>query len=150
MVCLGNICRSPMAEGILRHKLDQHNINAEVDSAGFEPFHKGDPPDRRSVEITRKYGIDISGTRSRLFNVSDFDHYDKIFVMDKRNYMDVMYEARNEDDKEKVDFLLNQINPESKNEVPDPYYGGNEGFENVFRLINQACDKIIIDLRTSK
>jgi len=148
MVCLGNICRSPMAEGIMKHKLKENNLNqVEVDSAGFEPFHQGDHPDRRGMATTKSHGIDISGIRSRLFQVSDFDRFDKIYVMDNTNYQDVIREARNEDDKMKVDFLLNQIHPGSNSPVPDPYYGGDEGFETVYNLISKACDQIVKELK---
>jgi len=151
MVCLGNICRSPMAEGILKHQLVQHNLNnVEVDSAGFEPFHQGDRPDRRGMATMKSHGIDIPEIRSRLFQLSDFDRFDRIFVMDNTNYQDVMRMARNEDDKRKVDFLLNQIQPGSNSPVPDPYYGGDEGFESVYNLINRACEKIVSDLESSK
>ncbi len=151
MVCLGNICRSPMAEGILKHQLEQHNINnVEVDSAGFEPFHQGDRPDRRGMATMKSHGIDISEIRSRLFQLSDFDRFDRIFVMDNTNYQDVIRLARDADDKRKVDFLLNQIQPGSNRPVPDPYYGGDEGFETVYHLIDRACEKIVIDLKSSK
>jgi len=137
-----------MAEGIMKHKLEEHNLNqVEVDSAGFEPFHQGDRPDRRGMATMKGHGIDISGIRSRLFQVGDFDRFDKIYVMDNMNYRDVIGEARNEDDKMKVDFLLNQIHPGSNSPVPDPYYGGDEGFETVYNLISKACDQIVNELK---
>ena len=144
MVCLGNICRSPMAEGILKHELSKRNLNdIEVDSAGFEPFHEGDRPDQRGMATMKKHGIDISSIRSRLFKVEDFDEFDKIYVMDHNNYKDVIRMARDENDKKKVDLLLNQIQPGSNAVVPDPYYGGDEGFDSVFNLLSNACEKIV-------
>ena len=148
MVCLGNICRSPMAEGIMKHKLEQHNIDAEVDSAGFEPFHEGDRPDRRGMATLKNHGIDISNQRSRLFNSYDFDLFDQIYVMDGMNHADVMSVARNENDKEKVDFILNKIFPEENRHVPDPYYGGGDGFEQVYKMLDKACDVIIKEIKT--
>lgn len=142
MVCLGNICRSPMAEGALKSKLKEKNIEAEVDSAGFEPFHKGDPPDPRAVETLSKQGIDISGQRSRLFRVRDFDEFDKIFVMDSINHADVMALARNDTDMEKVDYILNQVFPGEDREVPDPYHGGPDGFNKVWELLDKATGNI--------
>ena len=143
MVCLGNICRSPMAEGILRHKLKMDRIPAEVDSAGFEPFHEGDPPDRRAIATLRKKAIEISHLRARLFQHADFDTFDKIFVMDRINHADVVSMARAPKDKEKVDFILNKSFPEENREVPDPYYGQNNGFEHFFELLSKACHLIV-------
>src|SRR5210317_1544194 len=127
-VCLGNICRSPLAEGILKKKFELLNIEGVIHSAGFEPYHEGQHPDPRSVSTARKHDIDITNKVARLFNVEDFDNYDKIYVMDSMNYADVMRVARNEEDKSKVDYLLNMSSPGSDNEVPDPYYGGADGF----------------------
>lgn len=143
MVCLGNICRSPLAEGILQHKLDKTALNASVDSAGTANFHVGQEPDPRSAESGLKHGIDISNLRGRQFGVDDFDNFDQIYVMDKSNYGNVVSLARNEDDKNKVEMLLNLNNPDSFDEVPDPYFGGEQGFENVYQMLNNACDVII-------
>ena len=96
MVCLGNICRSPMAEGIMQAKIKKYKLDAEVDSAGFEPFHAGDAPDFRAIRVMKQHGIDISGQRSRVFRASDFDAFDRIFVMDSENYRDVKSAARHE------------------------------------------------------
>lgn len=138
MVCLGNICRSPLAEGILKQKTSRLNIF--VDSAGTSNYHVGDPPDERSVQIARKYGIDITSQRGRQFQVSDFDEFDLIFAMDKSNYYDILSLARNEGDKNKVELILNLLNPGENMDVPDPYYGGSKGFENVYKMLNDACD----------
>ncbi|HAD97194.1 MAG TPA: protein-tyrosine-phosphatase [Cryomorphaceae bacterium] len=140
MVCLGNICRSPLAEGILREKLK--DTDAEVDSAGTSSYHVDEAPDPRAIKIGRKYGVNISDLRGRQFTVSDFDRFDRIYVMDESNYANVVELARNEADKNKVDFLLNELEPSSNREVPDPYFGGDQGFENVYRLLDQATDEI--------
>ena len=141
MVCLGNICRSPLAEGILKHKLPKHNF--VVESAGTSNYHIGELPDKRSIEVAKKYGIDITDQRGRQFKVSDFDEFDLIYVMDTSNYDNVITLARNSSDKKKVQLILNELDNNLIN-VPDPYYGGDSGFENVFQLLNQACDRIYI------
>lgn len=143
MVCLGNICRSPMAEGIMKKKLEDNNIEGFVDSCGFESFHTGDSPDRRGVETALKHGVDISKQKSRLFKVADFDNFDKIYVMDKNNYRDVSAVARNEEDLKKVDLIMNVVHPGSGMPVPDPYYGGSSGFNKTWDLLDQATDVII-------
>ncbi|RAV29979.1 low molecular weight protein-tyrosine-phosphatase [Sinomicrobium soli] len=138
MVCLGNICRSPLAEGILRSKISPEK--AEIDSAGTAGYHIGETPDQRSVAIARKNNIDISSLRGRKFGVSDFDRFDHIYVMDRSNYDNVIEMARHEGDREKVALILNLSNPGSNTEVPDPYYGGAEGFSDVYRMLDKACD----------
>lgn len=146
MVCLGNICRSPLAAGILTEQLKKMNIEGTVDSAGFEPYHRGDHPDERAQEVARQHDIDISGNIARLFRKDDFDTYDKIYVMDSHNYHDVMRVARNENDKKKVDYILNALKPGSNDEVPDPYYGGRQQFMEVYKLLEKACDSIASSL----
>lgn len=143
MVCLGNICRSPLAEGIMRKKLQDNNISGKVDSCGFEPFHVGDMPDRRSMQVARQHGTNISEHRGQLFRQSFFDDFDRIYVMDSRNYRDVASMARTSDDLKKVDYILNELHPGSNMPVPDPYYGGQDGFEKTRELLDQATDKII-------
>lgn len=144
-VCLGNICRSPLAEGILRKKFDDHDIDGTVHSAGFEPYHEGQHPDPRSISTAQKHNIDITGKVARLFRVDDFDKYDKIFVMDAMNHADVMRLIRDDEDRKKVDFLLNQVTPGNDDEVPDPYYGGADGFDKVYDMMDRACDRIMKD-----
>ncbi len=144
MVCLGNICRSPLAEGILRSKVDTSLI--QVDSAGTAGYHIGNPPDPRSVAVARKYQIDISNQRCRRFVREDFERYDHIFVMDQSNYQDVMEVANDSRHIEKVRLLLEEIEA-GPSEVPDPYYGGESGFEYVFELIDQACDALVLRLQ---
>lgn len=147
MVCLGNICRSPLAEGVLRHKLNERNItHIAVDSAGTSGWHAGENPDPRSVQNAAGHGIDISKLRSRQFTVQDFDEFHYIFVMDQSNYDDVLSLARHEEDRQKVDLLLNAAWPGKNLPVPDPYYGGEAGFEKVFSLVSEACDALIENL----
>jgi len=146
MVCLGNICRSPLAEGLLRDKIKSQKINALVDSAGTSNYHIGEAPDPRSAEIARKYGIDISDLKGRQFGIEDFDQFDHIFVMDENNYADVLMLCRNQKDKDKIKLILNLTHPGQNKPVPDPYYGGAEGFENMYRLLDAATDKIIEEL----
>ena len=142
MVCLGNICRSPLAEGILRSKLDSNFI---IDSAGTGGWYAGESPDQRSIETAKLHGFDISYQRARKFSITDFDLFDYIYVMDQSNYKDVLNLAPNEVAKEKVALILG----DSK-EVPDPYYGGQEGFESVYYLIDQACEDIAKNLSAKK
>lgn len=139
MVCLGNICRSPLAEGILQSKVDPQKVY--VDSAGTGGYHIGERPDPRSIEVARKYGINISRQRCRKFSREDFKKFDYIYVMDRSNYRNVIMLSENERDIEKVKLLLEEIDIEDK-EVPDPYYGGEQGFEHVYKLIDMACTAI--------
>ena len=139
MVCLGNICRSPLAEGIMRAKLPENYI---VDSAGTGAWHSGQLPDKRSVTTAKNRGLDITNQRARQFKVSDFDTFDYIYVMDNSNYKDVISLAPTEESKSKVRLILNEIFPNENVDVPDPYYGGDDGFENVFDMLDQACEAI--------
>lgn len=143
MVCLGNICRSPLAEGILKNKLDNNTFL--VDSAGTASYHIGKKPDSRSISIAKKYGIDISQQRCRQFSAKDFEEFDLIYAMDKSNYRNIIALAKNENEIAKVNLLLHRSNLTNK-EVPDPYYGGEDGFEEVFHLIDSACDLIAQDI----
>jgi len=147
MVCLGNICRSPMAEGLMRSKIQKYNLDADVDSAGFEAFHTGDAPDYRAISVMKQNGIDISRQRSRLFKKSDFDQFDRIYVMDSGNYSDVKSVAINANQLLKVDYILNVLYPGTNKPVPDPWYGGNDGFLKTFQLLDDATEKIAADLR---
>ncbi|WP_298514823.1 low molecular weight protein-tyrosine-phosphatase [uncultured Kordia sp.] len=137
MVCLGNICRSPLAEGILASKLDPTKFL--VDSAGTAGYHAGELPDRRSIATARQHGFDISYQRSRKFVRNDFQTFDYIFAMDQSNYNNILSLAETEADRKKVHMILNQISPNSNAEVPDPYYGGDQGFENVYQMLDEAC-----------
>ena len=140
MVCLGNICRSPLAEGILKSKIDSNNVY--VDSAGTGHWHIGNKPDLRSIEVAKKHQLDITDQRGRQFSKQDFDDFDYIFVMDNSNKKDVLSIARNDSDKEKIHLMLNEIFPNENMDVPDPYYGGSEGFQNVYRMLDLSCDSI--------
>ena len=140
MVCLGNICRSPLAEGILQSKV--HPDKVQVNSAGTAAYHVGELPDVRSIEVAKKYGIDLTSQRARKFTVHDFDGFDLIYAMDTSNYQNILSLARNTTDEQKVQLILNEIDSESDAEVPDPYYGGNDGFENVYSMLDEACEII--------
>jgi len=146
MVCLGNICRSPMAEGIMQAKIEKYKLSAEVDSAGFEPFHTGDAPDHRAIKVMKMHGIDITAQRSRLFRKSDFDQFDRIYVMDSGNFNNVKSMAGSSHQMEKVDYILNILHPHSNMPVPDPYYGGEDGFEKAYQLLDAATELIAIEL----
>ena len=135
MVCLGNICRSPLAEGILKSKTK----NLEVDSAGTARYHIGKQPDFRSIDIAKKHDIDLTNLRARQFSTRDFDDFDKIYVMDNDNYSKIISLARNQKDIDKVDLILNEIYPNEFQSVPDPYYGGDEGFKKIYSLLEEAC-----------
>lgn len=140
MVCLGNICRSPLAHGILEAKLPADRF--EIDSAGTGDYHIGKLPDHRSITTAKQNGIDISNQRCRQFTVSDFDTYDIIYVMDHSNYDNVMTLARNADDRAKVKLILEDAGFDENLEVPDPYWGDAKDFDNVYTLLDGACDKI--------
>jgi len=140
MVCLGNICRSPLAEGLLVSKVNADEIF--VDSAGTAAYHLGKLPDERSIEVARKHGIDITNQRARKFIIKDFDTFDFIYAMDESNYQNILMFARNQIDKDKVHLILNETHPTKNVSVPDPYYGENQGFENVYILLNEACEII--------
>ena len=140
MVCLGNICRSPLAEGILKSKLDLSKF--EVQSAGTGGWHVGDLPDPRSIEIAKKNGLDITDQRGKQFSTYDFEIYDHIFVMDNSNYKDVLKLANTEAEKQKVHRILDELFPGENVDVPDPYYGGDTGFANVYTMLDQACESI--------
>lgn len=139
MICLGNICRSPLAEGILQNKVNSEKIS--VDSAGTGSWHIGNKPDSRSINVAKKHGLDISAQRGRQFIVKDFDDFDIIYVMDKSNYSNVNNMARNKSDSSKVKLLLSESDTEEI-EVPDPYHDSEDGFEKVYQMINEVCGKI--------
>ena len=147
MVCLGNICRSPMADGLMRKKVQDHNLDAYIDSAGTANYHVGGAPDARMTQTAKRKGIDISGHQARQFVVSDFDTFDMIYVMDQSNYNNVVRLARSESDRSKVQLILELIPNQIEIEVPDPYYGGQEGFEHVYDLLDKSTDIILNNLR---
>jgi protein-tyrosine phosphatase len=143
MVCLGNICRSPMADGWLRHRISENSFQIEVDSAGTANYHTGSKPDQRMIKWSKEYGVDLSSLRARQFTVSDFDHFDRIFVMDKSNFSNVMHLARNEQDRAKVSLYLNELYPGEDREVPDPYYGGDSDFRHVIELLDETTNAFL-------
>ncbi|MCD2259294.1 low molecular weight protein-tyrosine-phosphatase [Psychroserpens luteolus] len=147
MVCLGNICRSPLAHGILQSKLSQDHFY--VDSAGTANYHVGDLPDRRSIAVAKSYGIDISNQRGRQFKVSDFDTFDFIYVMDQSNFDNVAKLARNNKDIAKIKLILEVDNSVNDKRVPDPYYGDISDFEHVFSLLDRACTILSKELTNS-
>lgn len=147
MVCLGNICRSPLAQGILEKKAQEHRLKLIVDSAGTTAYHVNERPDHRSVAKAKEYGIDINQQRARQFVEEDFLYFDIIYAMDRNNYRDIVLLSRTDDEKNKVRLILNHIYHGEDLSVPDPYYGGDHGFENVYQMLNQACDEIIKELK---
>lgn len=145
MVCLGNICRSPMAEGILKHKAALEGVDLFVDSAGTSNWHEGELPDGRAREEMKINGIDISDQRSRPFSVSDFDNFDHILAMDLSNKSNVLALARNAEDESKVELMLDYGNEVKGKSVPDPYY--DDGFSRVYELLDYACDSFLASLK---
>lgn len=145
MVCLGNICRSPLAEGILQSKLPRDRF--VVDSAGTGDWHIGRQPDSRSIAVAKSNGLDISRQRGRLFTATDFETNDYIFVMDNSNYKDVMRLAPNEEAKSKVSLILNELFPGENVDVPDPYFGLEDGFSNVYGMLDEVCEIIAEKLK---
>jgi len=142
LVCLGNICRSPLAEGILRHKAAQRNLDWQIDSAGTGEWHIGHSPDQRSIATALRHGIDISEQRGRLFQKADFERFDKILVMDSRNLRDVLRLAKTDEQRAKVERILQYSHPGEERSVPDPYLD-DDGFEAVFVMLDVACERFL-------
>jgi protein-tyrosine phosphatase len=139
-----------MAEGLMRSKAEKYNLNVEVDSAGFEPFHTGDPPDPRAISVMKNHGIDISGQKSRLFRKEDFDSFDRIFVMDKFNLAEIKTFSKDNKHMQKVDFVMNAAFPGENQQVPDPYYGTKDDYEKVYTLLDAATDGIVRQILNGK
>lgn len=139
MVCLGNICRSPLAEGIMKTKVPADFL---IDSAGTISLHEGKHPDKRAVETAAQHGIDISKQRSRPITAADFEKFDKIYCMDIDVMADVVSKARTEKQRQKVSLFLEVLGDHENAEVPDPYWGGTDEFEHVFQLLEAGCSKI--------
>lgn len=146
MVCLGNICRSPMADGLLRKKVKENGLNVIVDSAGTSSYHVGEAPDYRMRATAKKLGCPIDELRARQFSVNDFDDFDIIYAMDLSNYNNIVASARNENDSSKVRLVLNELYPNENRAVPDPYFGGEQGFIDVFNMLDEATDVVIKEL----
>lgn len=142
MVCLGNICRSPLAEGIMQNKINAKQLDWQVDSAGTGAWHVGNLPDPRSIDVANKYGIDITNQRARQFKAKDFDEFDYIFAMDASNFNNINKLAKNDMQKQKVTMIMNWENPGMNQGVPDPYYD-NDGFELVYDMLDRACEEIV-------
>ena len=147
-VCLGNICRSPLADGIMRDLVKKNNLNWKVDSAGTANYHVGEHPDKRAQKIAKKFGVDISELVGRQFIVEDFDEFDYIFAMDAQNYQDIMKLARNENDKAKVELFLNRLEPGMNRGVRDPWFD-DALFEPVFKEIEKTCNLIVKEVASS-
>lgn len=147
MVCLGNICRSPMADGLLRKKVADAGLDVTVDSAGTANYHVGAAPDARMRATAASFGYPIDDLRARQFVVDDFDRFDRIYAMDASNYSNILLLARNDADASKVRFLLNEIYPGKNLEVPDPYYGGEQGFIEVFKMLDSATDAVFQSIK---
>ncbi|MCP4123262.1 MAG: low molecular weight phosphotyrosine protein phosphatase [Bacteroidetes bacterium] len=142
MVCLGNICRSPLAEGILSDITKNKDLDWEVDSAGTGSWHVGQSPDERSVAIARKYGLDISHQRARQFHYPDFENFDIIYAMDSSNYNDIRRLAVDDNERDKVRLILNESAPGRNGNVPDPYWD-DDGFDKVYHMLKQACEMVV-------
>lgn len=141
MVCLGNICRSPLAEGILKSKVNLANV--KVDSAGTSATHEGELPDQRSIDTAHLYNIDITDQRSRPFTTQDFDRFDYIYVMDRSNYNNVVSLASNPAQVNQVKMIMDEVYPEESIDVPDPYYDSINGFKTVYEMLDEATDRIV-------
>jgi protein-tyrosine phosphatase len=143
MVCLGNICRSPIAEGVMQHKIKQHGLDWTVESAGTESYHIGEQPHRFSQKICQTNGIDISDQRARKFTADDLNKYDKIYAMATDVYDEIKRISGRQADLSNVELFLNELEPGSNASVPDPWYGEEDGYTTVYELINKTCDAII-------
>ncbi|MBA2611106.1 MAG: low molecular weight phosphotyrosine protein phosphatase [Bacteroidetes bacterium] len=141
-VCLGNICRSPLAEGIMLHLKTKKNLQVEIDSAGTSNYHIGEAPDKRTIANAKKNGVDLSFLRARQFSETDLDTFNFIYVMDQSNLKNVLALAKHPYQKEKVSLFLNAVYPGKDLEVPDPYYGTEQTFEEVFQLVYKACEQL--------
>ncbi|OFY97060.1 MAG: protein-tyrosine-phosphatase [Bacteroidetes bacterium RIFCSPLOWO2_12_FULL_31_6] len=149
-VCLGNICRSAIAEGIMRHKIENQDINIIVDSAGTSANHVGQAPDKRMQQKAIEHGLSISKQRARQFSINDFENFDYIFAMDNSNYRDILHLARNKKDSNKVELFLNLSFPRQNLDVPDPYFGGEQGFEDVYQMVNSTCNILLTKLKNEQ
>jgi protein-tyrosine phosphatase len=150
MVCLGNICRSPLAEGILQQKAWNAGLNWSVESAGTNGYHIGEPPHYLSQKVAGKYGIDIGRQRSRRIRPEDFEQFDKIYAMSEDVIEEMKFIVRKKYDAGKVDLLMNEVYPGENVDVPDPWYGPEAGYHEVYKMIDHACDKIINKYANSK
>ncbi|NUO00230.1 MAG: low molecular weight phosphotyrosine protein phosphatase [Saprospiraceae bacterium] len=142
MVCLGNICRSPLAEGILKEKIRARGLDWQVDSAGTGGWHAGELPDHRSIKTARRHGIDLTDQRARQLRAADLEQFDLVLAMDASNRSDILRLARTEAHRNKVEMIMNFLHAGSDEDVPDPYWDDN-GFEAVFQMLEEACEALI-------
>jgi protein-tyrosine phosphatase len=149
MVCLGNICRSPLAEGILKHKAEKAGLNWHIDSAGTNGYHVGEAPHKLSQKVASLNGIDICNQKARQFVKEDMDRFDMIYAMADDVVDDIRRIAKEKFDENKVDLFLNELYPGKHMSVPDPWYGTEPGYHKVYKLINEACDAIILNYTRS-
>lgn len=150
MVCLGNICRSPMADGLLRRKVKEQNLNVLVDSAGTANYHIGSPPDYRMIETAKSRGTDIQNLSARQFSKKDFQDFDLIYVMDESNLSNVIKLSTNSTEQQKVKLILKELNPNESMRVPDPYYGSMKDFMDVYDLLDKVTDVIIEKIKNGE
>ena len=150
LVCLGNICRSPMAEGILRDKIEKAGLDIQVDSAGTANYHVGEPPHKNTIKVAAENGLDIRELKARQFQTNDFEEFDIIYVMDSSNHDDVMRLSKSDKHTSKVRYFLNELNEGGNVNVPDPWFGGYDGFQEVYKLLDRTCDRIVEKVITSR
>lgn len=143
MVCLGNICRSPLAEGILQRKIEEAGLLWEVDSAGTNGLHNGEKPHPLSQKVALQHGIDISRQRSRRLVKEDFERFDKIYAMAGDVVEEMEWIGKDKFNVKKVDLLLNELFPGQNRDVPDPWYGAEDGYHKVFSMIEKACEALV-------
>ncbi len=150
LVCMGNICRSPMAEGILRHKARERGIAIATDSAGTINNHVGESPDARAQKCMSGHGIDISDLRARQIRPSDFHQFDLLLAMDADNLQGLLRIAPDAELARRAKLMMDYAPGHPLREVPDPYYGGQEGFEDVFAMLEEASDNLMDELRDGR
>lgn len=143
MVCLGNICRSPIAHGLLKYKADKLGLNWEVDSAGTSDWHEGELPNEKSIKVMNDFGIDITYQRSRPLRRNDLEYYDVIYVMDASNYKNVTEMAKSEEEIAKVKMIMNEVSPGMNQAVPDPWGLTQKHYEEVYEMLDVATDKVL-------
>jgi protein-tyrosine phosphatase len=143
MICLGNICRSPLADGILKNMAEKRGLGWEIDSAGTSGWHSNEPPHPLSISVAASHGIDISTQRSRRLQPYDLAEFDYLLCMDAQNYQDTIRLAQTDEERAKVHLIRNFVKPNYNMQVPDPYTQGRNGYEEVFNMLTEACEKFI-------
>ena len=150
MLCLGNICRSPIAEGILKYKIEKAGLSWQVDSAGTNGFHIGEAPHQLSQKVSLENGIDISNQKSTLFMPDDFNKFDKIYAMANDVIVEMKYLSKDKFNSSNVDLLMNEFKPGANLDIPDPWYGPEAGYHQVYDLIEKACEALIKNYSRTK